>query len=295
MAVLVELEVVIGAGDRGLGVGDEGVDPAEGLQLAGLAIADDDGAMCADLGPGGVVAGAAVGDQMRVGVQRALRPVAERRAPVVGDRVEAHMLGIAILVELDGGDERRFVLRAAAPFAGPNATEHRVIGEHHVPEQPRAFALGHRFEQLVLDPPSRAVADAEMALERARREVVLVLGDQVDGLEPLCQEQPGGVEQGSGAQRRLLPATTALPVAATLDEKRRVRVPAARGAAEAVGPARTQQRGLARRLRAVLRDEGCQGHAALELNLVLGHRKRSAGGHAAEFAPDSGSGCEPPS
>lgn len=51
VAVLGEIEVMTDASDRGLGVGDEGVDPTERLQLAGLALPDDDRAVAGDLAP----------------------------------------------------------------------------------------------------------------------------------------------------------------------------------------------------------------------------------------------------
>ena len=51
-----------------LDVGDEHVDPAERLQLAGFPLAEDDGAVGSDLGAGGVEPGAALGDQVRAEV-----------------------------------------------------------------------------------------------------------------------------------------------------------------------------------------------------------------------------------
>ena len=42
LAILVEIEMMVGAVDRRLDVGDKGIDPAERLQVAGLALADDD-------------------------------------------------------------------------------------------------------------------------------------------------------------------------------------------------------------------------------------------------------------
>jgi len=43
--VLLEIELIVSAMDRGLEVGNEGVDPFEHPQVAGLAWTDDDGAM----------------------------------------------------------------------------------------------------------------------------------------------------------------------------------------------------------------------------------------------------------
>ena len=64
MTVLAEIEVVNCPMDRGLDVGDEGVDPAERLPFAGLALAIDDCPVLGDLGSGGGKAGRSVGDQV---------------------------------------------------------------------------------------------------------------------------------------------------------------------------------------------------------------------------------------
>lgn len=48
------------------------------LQLAGIAMADDDGSMCGNLATGRIEAGTAVDDQVHVRFQRAFCPIAER-------------------------------------------------------------------------------------------------------------------------------------------------------------------------------------------------------------------------
>ena len=110
VAVLGEVEVVIRPADRRLEVGDEEVDPAERLQLTGLAFANDDRAMRGDLGASGVEAGTAIGDQLYAGVQCRLRPGGKALARIVGDRIEAHVQRMALLGELHCGHERLLVL-----------------------------------------------------------------------------------------------------------------------------------------------------------------------------------------
>ena len=124
---------------------------------------------------------------MCLGVKCRLRPGREGGPLVVVDRVEAHVPWVAVVVELDRRHEGRFVLRATIRFARVHPAEHGIVGEHHPVEQAAGLAPTHRFEQLVLDPPGRGVGDAEMALQGEGGDVVLVLGDQVDRLEPLGQ------------------------------------------------------------------------------------------------------------
>ncbi len=54
VAVLVEVKMMVGAGDGGLGVGYEGVDPPDRLQVAGLPVSDNDRAVGSNLGTGHV-------------------------------------------------------------------------------------------------------------------------------------------------------------------------------------------------------------------------------------------------
>jgi hypothetical protein len=48
VAVLGEIDAVVCAAERGLEMRNKGVDPAEGLQVAGLAGANDNGAVLSD-------------------------------------------------------------------------------------------------------------------------------------------------------------------------------------------------------------------------------------------------------
>ena len=237
--------MMVGASDRGLEIGDEGVDPFEHLEVAGLARADDDGSVLGHHRPGGGEARPPVGDQVNGFVQRRAFPARHRRSPEIRDRLEAHMLRMSLVVKLNGGYERHFVFRSSPRLAGMHTAEVGVVGQHDPGEQTARFALGHGLQQFVLDPPGGAVAHTQMPLEGERRDVALVLRDQVDGLEPLGQGQLGGVEKRVGANRGLCPAARALPVLAPVGQKRGVRGFAALRADESRRPARPLQRDLA--------------------------------------------------
>ena len=183
---------------------------------------------------------------------------------------------MAIVIEFDGRHERGLVLRAAAGLTVVDTAEHCIVADHHVLQEPPGLALAHGFEQLVLDPPGRGVGDAEVALERQGRDVVVVLGYQVERLEPLGQRQPRGVEQGPGANRRLRPAMRALSVPALLNQESGVLSPSACCAHEALRSARLGQGRIAFGLGAVALGKLSQTHAMLKPNRVLEHCSRSS-------------------
>ncbi len=165
----------------------------------------------------------AVGDQVNALLQCRASPACHRRTLQVVDRVEAHRQRMPILVEFNSGNERRLVFRAAPRLAGMHTTEVGVVRHDDPAQQAARLALGHGFKQFVLDPPSGAVTNTQMPLERERGDVALVLRDQVDGLEPLGQGQLGGVEKRAGGNRALRSTARALPVLAPISEKRGVR------------------------------------------------------------------------
>jgi len=182
---------MVGATNRRLEVGNEGIDPVKDMQVARLAWADDDRAVLGHNRPGRGKARQTVGDQVNALVQRLACAVCHGRPLQILDRVEAYVLRIPLLVELHGGDERHLVLRSSPRLAGVSAAKVGVVGHHQPNKLAERVALGHGFKQLMLDPSGGAVTHAQMALERERRDVVLVLCDQIDRMEPFGQRQLG--------------------------------------------------------------------------------------------------------
>jgi len=240
-AVLVDVDMGVGTAYRGLEVADDGVDPLEDAQFARFAGANRDGGILGHHHRGGRQALQGIGDQMGGGMQGLARPLLDRGALEIGQRVEAHIQGVAFVTALYRGDERCLVLGAAAGFALMDTAEVGVVGDHHAAELAVVIALAHRLQNLVFQAPSGAVAHAQVALERQGGVVVLVLREQVQGLKPLGQRQLRGVEEGAGAQRTLLAAVGALPDPLAVDEKGGVLVLATLGAGEPGGPARLLQ------------------------------------------------------
>lgn len=62
----------------------------------------------------------------------------------------------------------------------------------------------------MLDPPSRAITNSQLAFERQGGEIVLGLADQVDGKEPGGERELGAMKERSGHQRGLLIANPTL-------------------------------------------------------------------------------------
>ena len=90
------------------------------------------------------------------------------------------------------------------------APEVGIIELDEPAERMLAVALHHHLHQLVAHAPRRVVGDPQMAVQLHRRDAVLVLGHEVDGLKPHCQGQLGGVEDGSCGDRGLAVAAIAL-------------------------------------------------------------------------------------
>lgn len=99
-----------------------------------------------------------------VGVQGLARPLLDRGALKIGQRIEAHVQGVVFVTALYRGDERRLVLGAAPGFALPDTAEVGVAGDHHAAEPAVGIALAHRLQDLMLQAPGDAVVHAQVAL-----------------------------------------------------------------------------------------------------------------------------------
>ena len=116
-------------------------------------------------------------------MQRRASPVRQGRAPEIGDRVEAHMLRMPLVAELDSGHEGHFVDRSPPRLARKHPAEVGVVGDNLSRQQTARFALGYGLYELLLRPPGGAVTHAQTPLERDRGEVAPVLRDPVDRLK----------------------------------------------------------------------------------------------------------------
>jgi hypothetical protein len=152
-AVLLHVDMMVGAGDGGLEIRDIGVDPAEDLQLAGRGIAQDDGTVGRDMGCRCREAGQFVGDQVHARVQRRARPGRNARVREVRWWIETHMLGVIGGVKLYRGHEPGFVLRSASRLARVHATQTGVVGHH-------------RAGELAWGPRVRPIASMSLRLSR---------------------------------------------------------------------------------------------------------------------------------
>ncbi len=273
-------------------VGDEGVHPLEQTDLAGLARADDDRSVFGHTGPGGIEAGQPIGDQVNTLVQGRSGPFSHGVPFEVINGVESDLLGIPLVIEFHRRNEPSLVLGTTSRLARHDPTQIGVVGQHHASKDTAGLALGHRFEQFVLDPPSRAVRHPEVTFQRQRGDVVLVLRHQVHRLKPLGQRDLRRMKHRARAQRRLCSTHRALPVPALGDQKRGMFPAAASGANEARRPTGVLKCRFALRLGAIPFDERAPQQAGLKLDRVLGHRKILSDGCHQYSTPPGGSSRE---
>ena len=185
---------------------------------------------------------------------------------------EFHAQRVSLLVGLDGGDKGRLAGRAATALAPTSlATEIGVIELDPAAERVLAVAFHHHLHQLVSDAPRRVVGDPQMAVQLHRRDAFLVLGHEVDGLEPHRQGQFRGVEDGAGGDRGLAVAAIALLELAAVELA--ASVVATVRAYEAIGPSPTIQGVEALVIGSIEGEEFVEADSFLKLDWVACHVK----------------------
>ena len=189
----------------------------------------------------------------------------------VDDR-ELHPLRMAPVVGLDGGDDGGL---SGCPATGlPAASLAAQVGviELDAPgKRVLAVALHHHLHQLVLHAPGGVVGDAEMAMQLHRRDALLVLGHEVEGLEPHAQRQLGGIEDSACGHRGLAMAAMALLELA--GGQLAAAVMATVRALESVRPSPSIQGGEALVLGSVECEKLAQADTFLELYRIARHVK----------------------
>src|SRR5271156_407866 len=122
---------------------------------------------------------------------------------------------------LDRDDKRGVAATAApGPFAGALAADVSVVDL-----DPRAggaelvttVALEHGLHQLVLKPPGSVSRDPKPPAQLDVGYSLLALAKQMHGAEPHPHRQLGALQNGTGDQRRLVPASLALKQLTALD------------------------------------------------------------------------------
>ena len=274
MGVFAKGEGVVGAGEGGLEVAQEGIHGTERRVLRGGLAAKTGGDVVAMGGAGGddpAEARQSVGDHLGGGRQGALGPGFDRR-PGEGDRVVAHQDRLAVRRGLHRGDEGHLVLRATARLAaGALATQVGVVNLYPSFKAARGLALLHHLHQLLLDQPGRLVAHAQVPRQFQGRHGVLGLRQQMHGEIPHCQRQLGRLEHRSGRHRGLTATGGTLPVRPTVMHETTVRLLAAARTDETLRPARRYQRLVALRFRSVRLEKLRHRQSFLELDPVDSH------------------------
>ena len=203
---------MVSAAQRALDIAENRVHPSElGALYARTSTTDHHSVMNAARRGDAMKAGQPIGAHPSAGAQVLLRPGGDFSGTKPLHDRQLHAQRMPLLIGLDGGHERGLRRRpppALAPASLP--AEIGVIEFDPTGEREMAVSLHHHLHQLVPDAPRRVVGDPQMAVQLHRRDPFLVLGHEVEGLEPHRQRQLGGVEDGSRGNRGLAMAAIAL-------------------------------------------------------------------------------------
>ena len=190
MSVLGEVEGVVSTPEGPLEIAQEGIDRPELRQSgAGFATAGDHALMLGAHDLNGPEAPQPVGDHGGRGRDRAR---SEDRSLLVceGLLAQVHELRLPVGRGLNRCDERDLVLRAAPDLpARALATQVGVVYLHSALELAGVLAFAHDLHELVLHEPGGLVANAQVAHEFERGDVVLGLGQQLHRQEPARFDQ----------------------------------------------------------------------------------------------------------
>ena len=132
-----------------------------------------------------------------------------------------------------------------------------------------SVALHPPLHPLVAHAPRRVVGDAELAVQRHRRCTFLVLGHEVDALEPHREGQLGGLEEGPGGDGGL--AVAAIALLELVCGQLTASVVAAVRAHEAVGPSPLKEGVEALVFGGVEGEELVEADSFLELHWIARH------------------------
>ena len=203
---------MVGAAQGVLDIAENRIHPSElGALNSGSPAAHHHRLMNAARGGDAMKASQAIGDDPSADVQVLLRPGGDFGETEALDDGELHAQRVSLRVGLDGGDKGRLGGRATTALAAASfATEIGVIELDPPAERVLAVSLHHHLHQLVSDAPRGVVGDTQMAVQLHRRDPFLVLGHEVDGLEPHSERQFGGVEDGARGNRGLAMTAIAL-------------------------------------------------------------------------------------
>ena len=179
---------------------------------------------------------------------------------------------MASLVQGDGRDDGDLVLRSLACLATWEfSAEVGVIDLDLSPQQVGLLPLSHCPQDLVVQQPGRVVFHAQVAAELQRGDPGFGLADQVEGQEPSCERQLGGLHDRACREGGLMAAGTALIALKPPAMDKPMLVALATRTAEPIGPAGLLQSSLTLLLGAVEPLELRQGETFLEMDGTARH------------------------
>ena len=201
LAVRAVLERVERACQGCLQIAQHGVDPLELRQVAQLEVAYYRGQVNATrIGHCGETPQAVAG-HAGTGHQAGLGPFGDGLGHEAADQIELDVQRMAVAVHRDGSHKRHLVLGVSPGLAIRALTaEVSIVQLHGAIQAVGVVLLGHGAVDSLMQQPCRGVADAQLALERQRRQPGLGLADEVDAQEPDRQRQFGVLHQTADRQ-----------------------------------------------------------------------------------------------
>ena len=168
-SVFVEVKGMVGPGEAGLEIAQDGVDPKEIRQLSGLSARGHGGLVTTVRLGHSCEAGEPVGKHGATQAELGFGPVCDRLARKAGDHRQLEVQRMSTIVERDRRDKGHLVFRTPTDLAAcAFSPQIGVVNLDLTLERVECFALGHGLHELVMHPPGGGVADPQGPLQSQR-------------------------------------------------------------------------------------------------------------------------------
>ena len=158
---------MVGAGEAGLEIAQNGVDPQEIRQPPGLSASGHGSQVKTARFGYSCEAGEPVGKHGATWAELGLGPVGNRLAGNAGDHRQLDVQRMFPVVERDRRDKGHLVFRTPPRLAVCEfSSQIGVVDPDLADERVERFALGHGLHEFVVHPPSGGIADPQGPLQR---------------------------------------------------------------------------------------------------------------------------------
>ena len=207
-----KLERMVSTGKACFEIAQHSINPLELGQISGFATIGNDNCM----GTAGiryaVEARESIGQHLALGIECSARPAFYCGTGKARNHRKSRIDGMALCIYRDGGHKVDFVLGTSSDLAASIfPAQIGIIGLYSALQGIDFLAFEHRLHQLVVDAPSRGVADSQLSHQGGEcGQTRLSLTNQVNGEKPSRQGQAGALKEGSGNPGSLMTTLAAL-------------------------------------------------------------------------------------